>query len=78
MPDARQRGEWHDDQMAEDACPDCGTDFGAVWQVKVGTNMRGYTPVFDGPVVADIGRCDNCNTSSERIDGGAWCRQGSQ
>ena len=65
--------------MVEDACPECGGVFEVVWKVTVGTNMQGYTPVFGrSPVVVDAGRCNACNISYERIDGGPWSRQGSQ
>jgi hypothetical protein len=64
--------------MVENGCPECGHEFDTVWQVAVGTNLQGYTPVFGGPVVVDIGRCNNCNTSFERIGDGTGHRQGAR
>ncbi len=64
--------------MAEDdGCPECDGEFASVGQVTVGTNLQGYEPVFGkAPVAVDIGRCNNCNISFERVDGGPWRRQG--
>jgi len=65
--------------MVEHSCPECGAELPTVWHVTVGTNLQGYTPVFGrAPVALDVGRCNNCNISFERIDGGPWCRQDSQ
>ena len=61
--------------MDHDACPECGGEFGPLWRVSVGTNMREYTPVFGGPVVLDIVRCKNCSISFERVEGQTWERQ---
>lgn len=70
---------WQDRLMAEDGCPDCDADFATIWHVTVGTNLQGYEPVFgNAPVAVDIGRCNNCNTSFESVDGGPWRRQGDQ
>ena len=63
--------------MAEFACPECGQQVDPTCHVAVG-DSGGYRPVFGRPVVVDIGRCDNCNINLERMDGGAWRRQGSQ
>jgi hypothetical protein len=38
-------------------CPECGQDFESMWQVAVG-DSGGYQPVFGGPVVLDVGRCN--------------------
>jgi hypothetical protein len=63
--------------MVEGGCPDCAVEFAMIWEVTVGSVLDGYTPVFgDAPVVVEVGRCDNCNISFERIDGGPWRRQG--
>jgi hypothetical protein len=59
------------------ACPECGQPFEPVGQVAIG-DPGGYQPVFGGPVVLDVGRCDNCNTNLERVNGGEWHRQGSE
>ena len=75
---AAHRVPWQDHPMVEAGCPECGGDFGALWQVTVGTDLKGYTPVFGGPVVLDMGRCNNCDMSFERIDAGPWRRQGSE
>jgi uncharacterized protein (UPF0212 family) len=65
--------------MVERICPACGADFETVWQVTVGTNLQGYKPVFGkAPVAIDIGRCNNCNTTFESVDGGPWERQDAQ
>jgi hypothetical protein len=40
-----------------------------MWQVAVG-DSGGYQPVFGGPVVLDVGRCNQCNINLERVDGG--------
>lgn len=61
--------------MLEHRCPECDQDFASMWQVAIGV-AGGYTPVFGGPVVLDIGRCDTCNRSYERTAGGPWRRQG--
>jgi hypothetical protein len=58
-------------------CPECGQDFESMWQVAVGDSGE-YQPVFGGPVVLDVVRCNNCNMNLERVDGGPWHRQGSQ
>ena len=78
MPDGSRRGPWKDHQMIDHACPECGGEFGSVSHVTVGTDPKGYTPVFGGPVVLDIGRCNTCNISLERVDGGPWGRQSGQ
>jgi hypothetical protein len=65
--------------MVEASCPECGADFERVWYVTVGTKPQGYEPVFGkAPVVVDMGRCNNCNSSFESVDGGPWHRQGEQ
>jgi hypothetical protein len=52
------------------------SDFVTTWHVTVGANLQGYEPVFGkAPVAIEVGRCNNCNTSFERIDGGPWRRQ---
>lgn len=58
-------------RLPEYACPGCGGEFAAVWQVTVGASDR-YEPVFGGPAALAIGRCEHCNTSYERRDGGPW------
>ena len=63
--------------MREFVCPECGQEFQATGRVAVG-DSGGYQPVFGEPVVLDIGRCDNCNVDLERVNGGAWHRQGIQ
>jgi hypothetical protein len=62
-------------QLVDDSCPECGEELGAVWRVTVDTNMQEYTPVFGERAVLDIVRCNNCNISFERIEGGSWRRQ---
>jgi hypothetical protein len=63
-------------EMPDVLCPNCAAEFAVVWHVTVGTNPQGYTPVFGkAPVAVEAGRCDSCNISFERIDGGAWRRQ---
>lgn len=65
--------------MAQAGCPECDVDFVAVWQVTVGTDPQGYKPVFGNvPVTVEAGRCNNCNMSFERVDGGPCRRQGDQ
>jgi len=65
--------------MVEDCCPECHADVATVWHVTVGTDQQGYEPVFGKtPVEVDGGRCDNCNASFERIDGGPWHRKGDE
>jgi hypothetical protein len=61
--------------VGDDSCSECGGRFGPRWQVTVGTNMEGYTPLFGGPVVVDIRTCQVCNTTFERLDGGEWQKQ---
>jgi hypothetical protein len=58
--------------MDEGICSDCGGRCGPVWQVTVGTNLQGYTPLFGAPVVVDLWTCQACNTTFERVDGGEW------
>jgi len=65
--------------MVEASCPECHVDFAAVWQVTVGTDPQDYEPVFGkAPVLVEAGRCNKCNTSFERIDGGPWRREGDE
>lgn len=56
--------------MIDHACPECVAEFGCVWHVTVGTGLKKYPPVFAGPVVVDIGRCESDNLTFERVDGG--------
>jgi hypothetical protein len=65
-------------QVDDDTCPECGGEFGPLWRVSVRTNMHEYTPVFGGPVVLDIARCNGCNVSFERAEGQPWRRQDEQ
>jgi hypothetical protein len=64
--------------MVEERCPECGGEFESVWHVSVGTKTQGYTPVLGGPGVVEIGRCNTCNISFERLDAGPWHRQGGE
>lgn len=64
--------------MAEEFCPECGEALGDVWRVTVNTNMQEYTPIFGGRAVVDIVRCNNCEVSFERVEGGSWRRQDEQ
>lgn len=59
--------------MPDDVCPQCGREFESIWGVTVG-DAGGYKPVFGGPVVLDLGRCNNCNITFERTDAGPWRR----
>lgn len=63
--------------MPEESCPQCGKELEVVWGVTIG-DSGDYEPVFGGPVTFDAAKCNSCNISFKRADGGPWRRQGAQ
>ena len=61
---------------SELSCPVCGTEFELVWAVSL--NMQEPPPgmtALGKPEQRDIGRCNTCDATFERSNGGPWTRQ---
>lgn len=63
--------------MPEESCPQCGQEFDVVWGVTIG-DSGDYERVFGGLVAFDTARCNSCNISFKRSDGGPWLQGGVQ